>query len=495
MDRVVRLALANKEDQWEALPDGLVLRQGRIYVPRDQKLREDIIRTHHDSRIDGHPGQYKTVELITRNYWWPGVHFDVRRYVSGCDTCQRTKPHRAKPNAPLNPNEVPSSPWEIVSVDIIGELPESQGHNAICVTVDRFSKMIHLTPIDTSLTAEGMAKIYRDQIFRLHGIPRKFIHDRGPQFEAKFMKELYKLVGIEANSSTAFHPQTDGQTERINQEVEQYLRIFINHRQSDWVEWLSLAEFAYNNREHSSTKQSPFFVNYGRHPYTGTNPRRESTNESAKQFADRMQQVREETRLALEEAAALMKRYYDQRRGPSQEYKPGDKVMLEGVNISSTRPMKKLGDKRYGPFVIEKKVGKAAYRLKLPPHWKRLHPVFNEVLLTPYKDPVFPSQRRKPPPPPDLVKGVEEWEVEKILDSRVYYGKLQYLVHWKGYPVSERTWEPAANVKHAQEEVEEFHRLHPGAPRTVTRTRMVELLDIMEKREPTEPSSRLGHPP
>ena len=121
------------------------------------------------------------------------------------------------------------------------------------------------------------------------------------------MNEFYKLLGIEANPSTAYHPQTDGQTERINQEVEQYLRIFINHRQSDWAEWLALAEFAYNDKEHSSTKQSPFYINYGLHPYKGTNPRKESRNESAKQFADRMQQTREEARLALEEAAKIVR--------------------------------------------------------------------------------------------------------------------------------------------------------------------------------------------
>ena len=232
--------------------------------------------------------------MITCNYWWPGIRYDVKRYVSACDTCQRIKPHRAKLNAPLHPNEVPAAPWEIVSSDLIGELPESQGHNAICVFVDRFSKQIHLVPTSTDLSSEGMAKLYRDHIFRLHGIPRKFIHDRGTQYELRFMKELYKLLGIEGNPSTAYHPQTDGQTERVNQEVEIYLRAFVNHHQSDWVEWLALAEFAYNNRKHSSTKQSPFFVNYGQHPYQETSPKWESNNESAQDFAQWMASVHKE---------------------------------------------------------------------------------------------------------------------------------------------------------------------------------------------------------
>ena len=148
-------------------------------------------------------------------------------------------------------------------MDLIGELPTSEGFNAICVFTDRFTKQIHAVPTNTSLTAQGMAKLYRDHVFRLHGLPAKVIHDRGVQFDARFMWELYKLLGIEANPSMAFHPQTDGQTERVNQELEQYLRLYVNHRQDDWVEWLSLAEFAYNNREHSATKHSPFFLNHG----------------------------------------------------------------------------------------------------------------------------------------------------------------------------------------------------------------------------------------
>ena len=248
------------------------MREGRIYVPRDTTLRGDIVRAHHDTRIAGHPGQYKTFELITRNYWWPGLQRDVNRYVEGCEACQRTKARRTLVKAPLHPHSVPLGPWEVISVDLIGELPESAGYNAICVVVDRFSKQIHVVPTQTSLTAHGMAKIYRDQVFRLHGIPRKIIHDRGPQFESKFMKDFYRMVGIEGNPSTAYHPQTDGQTERLNQEIEQYLRLFIDHHQSDWAEWLSLAEFAYNNKVQTSLGHSPFFVNQGYHPHGGVAP-------------------------------------------------------------------------------------------------------------------------------------------------------------------------------------------------------------------------------
>ena len=156
-----------------------------------------------------------------------------------------------------------------------------------------------------------MARLYRNHVFRHHGILRKFIHDRGPQFESNFMKELYKLLGIEGNPSTAYHPQTDGQTKRINQEIEQYLRIFINYHQNDWADWLSLAEFSYNNREQSSTGYSPFYINTGRHPYQGSNPHRESSNETATSFVKRIQTVRQDVEAALKKAAQTMKHFYD----------------------------------------------------------------------------------------------------------------------------------------------------------------------------------------
>ena len=163
------------------------------------------------------------------------------------------------------------------------------------------------------LNSEGLARIYRDNVFRLHGLPRKVIHDRGPQFVSSFMKDLYRLLGIEGNPSTAYHPQTDGQTERINQEIEHYLRVFTNYHQSDWADWLALAEFSYNDHQQTSTGYSPFFLNHGHHPYKGSNPRRSPINESAGQFAQRMKDTWKEAESALKQAADKMKHFYDQR--------------------------------------------------------------------------------------------------------------------------------------------------------------------------------------
>ena len=184
-----------------------------------------------------------------------------------------------------------------------------------------------------------------------------------------------------------------------------------------------------------------------------------------------MSKVREEAQASLKQAAESIKRFYDWSRGDAWEYKIGDKVWLEGTNITTTRPSKKLDNKRYGPFSIEKKEGQSAYRLRLPATWRRVHPVFHEALLTPYRAPTYPSQRLPTPALPVIVEGDEEYEVDEILNSRMRAGKLQYLVKWKDYPnCTDWTWEPESNITHAPEAVKDFHLKHPNAPRRTTAT-------------------------
>ncbi|KAL5513317.1 hypothetical protein ACEPAH_3716 [Sanghuangporus vaninii] len=312
-----------------------------------------------------------------------------------------------------------------------------------------------------------IASIVMRSFERILSLPKKIIHDRGVQFDAKMMKELYKLLHIEGNPSTAYHPQTDGQTEQVNQELEQYLRLYVNHRQSDWADWLALAEFAYNNREHSATKLSPFFVNSGVHPVGFTGVRTSSSNMSAEEFAKHVKGIHELAQANLVKANEDMKCFYDRHAGKSMEYEAGSKVFLDGRNIKTTRPTKKMDDKWFGPFEIVEKVGASAYRLKLPRTLRQVHPVFNEVLLKPAVEPSFESQQKPPPPPPVLVDDEEEYEVEEILDSRLHRGKLQFLIKWVRY--DEATWQPESDVgDNAKEAVDEFYRKHPGAPRRLS---------------------------
>ena len=203
-----------------------------------------MIEIHHSW---GHPGIDKTLELMTRNYWWPGMKKDIQKYIAGCNTCQTVKPDRQAKAAPLHPNEVPEGPWQIISVDMMGPLPESKGFDTILVIVDRFTKKSFFLPTNSKITSKGIATLYRDRVFSEHRLPKKVISDRGPQFISKFMKELYETLGIKGNPSTAYHPQTDGQTERVNQLVKGFLTMFINDKQDDWSNWLVVAQFCHND--------------------------------------------------------------------------------------------------------------------------------------------------------------------------------------------------------------------------------------------------------
>ena len=320
----------------------------------------------------------------------------------------------------------------------------------------------------TTVTVAGAANLYLHNIWKLHGLPRKVISDRGPQFVAAFMKELYRLLGIEAASSTAYHPQTDGQTERVNQELEQYLRVFVGERQDDWYSLLPLAEFAYNNHVHSSTQQTPFLLDTGRHPRMGFEPHQPPSRlEAVNEFTDRMKSTLEEAKSALAKAKDDMARYYNQRRAPAPTFAPGDRVYLDSSDIQTTRPSKKLSHRRLGPYPVVRRVGRYAYHLTLPHSMRRLHPVFNVVKLTLAPPDPIAGRRRTAPPPPELIDGEEEYIVEEILDSRMFRHKLQYLVKWEGYGIENNSWEYSDNLNNAAEVVADFHARHPGAPRRI----------------------------
>ena len=188
----------------------------RIYVPNNRKTRETILKENHDKADIGHPGQHRMMELIKRTYWWPGLRKDVKNYIQGCFKCQQNKVQHQKKAGELHPLDIPQGPWQEISIDIIGPLPESNGMDAIVVIVDWFTKMIHLKATTINISSEGIAKIYRDDIWKLHGIPRKILSNRGPQFASKFMEEFTKALGTKRQLLTAYHSQTDGQTKRIN---------------------------------------------------------------------------------------------------------------------------------------------------------------------------------------------------------------------------------------------------------------------------------------
>jgi len=215
----------------------------------------------------------------------------MKRYVKECDVCQRNKNCMQAPVGKLIPNSIPKKPWSYISADFITKLPLAQGYDSILVVVDRLIKIAHFIPTTEKTTAEELVKLFRDNVWKLHSLPESIISDRGLQFAARVIRKLNTMLGIDSKLSTAFYPQTNRQTERINQELEQYLRMFIDHCQEQWLEWLGTAEFAYNNKVQTSTKVSPFKANSGQDPRMGFELRKKGKFEEANKFAERMQEI------------------------------------------------------------------------------------------------------------------------------------------------------------------------------------------------------------
>ena len=206
---------------WEE--DEVAYMEGTIYAPNNKDIKEEILKEHHGPADVGHPGQYRMQELIKRTYWWPGLKEDVKKYVQGCIKCQQNKVQHQKRAGELHPLEIPEGPWQDISINMIGPLPRSNEMDTILVIVDRFTKMIRLKAMTTNISSEGVAKIYRDEIWKIHGIPKTILSNHGPQFASKFMEDLMRVLGTKRKLSTAYHPQTNGQTERINQEIGMFL--------------------------------------------------------------------------------------------------------------------------------------------------------------------------------------------------------------------------------------------------------------------------------
>jgi len=317
--------------------------------------------------------------------------------------------------------------------------------------------MVHFIPTIEKTSAEGLVRLFRDNVWKLHGLPESIISDRGPQFAAELMKELNGMLGIKSKLSTAFHPQTDGQTGRVNQELEQYLRMFIDHRQEQWPEWLGTAEFAYNNKAHSSTRTLSFKANYGQDPRIGFEGRKKGKYAGAEKFIEKMKEIQEKAKAALGKAQEEMRKYADRKRS-DVEYKVGDLVMLSIKDLKYQmvgRRTEKLMERFVRPYKIKKVVSSNIVELELPTTIK-IHPVVNISRICRYMGQV--EGQRKEQPAPVIIEGEEEWEVERILNKRQVRGKDKYLVHWKEFMAESDTWEGRENLKNAKEAIKEFKK-------------------------------------
>jgi len=350
-------------------------------------------------------------------------------------------------------------------MDFITELPISEEYDQLWVIIDRFTKMAHFLPLKRNKkTVADLAVIFAKEVWKYHGLPADIVSDRDSHFTSGVWNEFLQLLGIRPGKSTAFHPQTDGQTERLNQTIEAYLRAFTSKEQDDWARLLPMAEFAYNNSTTTGNGMSPFYANYGFHPVT-TGPRpTEPFNPASMVYAHWMKAIHDKSREGLEDAQERMRRYTDPGRKPPPAYQVGDLVALSGRNIKTRRLSKKLDHKNHGPFQIEKIVSLLAALLTLLRKWK-IHNVFHVSLLELYRT----SEHRAPPDPSkvlreaDDIEQPEEYDVDEVMSSvergRGNNKRILYLVKWLDYP-ERKDWteEPFDNFSvGGLEKLREFH--------------------------------------
>ncbi|MBW0504933.1 hypothetical protein O181_044648 [Austropuccinia psidii MF-1] len=310
-------------------------------------------------------------------------------------------------------------------MDFITQFPFSNNFDQILIVLDRFSKMAIFIPAYGAITSLDLAQIFINHVFSKHGLPASIVSNRESLFVSSFWTQLHKKLKISRALSTAFHPETDGWTERVNQILEQYLRMSVSQHQDDWHTWLPLAEFAYNNAGHSSTKESPCFIIYGKN--TRFDSIHISQESPAGKLSTKLQSVWKVVKEELESTIRRFKKYADRNWTIPPDFQTWDKVWLASKNINTTRPTKKLSERCLGPFEVFKRVGSHAYHLKLPVKLESVQPVFHVSLLEPVKKSSIPNWN-KLPPPPILVEEKEEWEVGQVLDSKLERGQLWYVL-------------------------------------------------------------------
>jgi hypothetical protein len=432
--------------------------QGQIVVPNVKELKSIILYESHDADYSGHVGMARTQQNIERFFWWPGLHTEVKQYVKTCDACQRNKPSNQKPAGLLQPLPVPEEKWDVVTMDFITSLPmTTSGFDAITVIVDKLTKMCHLAPVTKDISGVEVAKLFVDRVYCLHGLPKIIISDRDTKFTSEFWEQLHAILGTKLKFSTAFHPQTDGQTERMNRVLEDMLRHYIDPSQTDWDQHLSIAEFAINNAYHEGMKATPFWLNNFKHPRTPLSLHlKSSTSVEARHLADRLVDDLKIAKQSLLSAQQRQATHANKRRR-KLVFKVGEEVMLSTANIRlKAVGSPKLLPRYVGPFKVTEKLSAVVYRLVLPERW-RIHDAFHVSLLKPYHK----SDRLQPLPPPLEFDGDDDvFEVERVLLHRdVKRGKRtvrEFLLKWKGYGAEHNTWEPERNIINCNEVLEQY---------------------------------------
>jgi len=439
--------IKDRRPNFQISEDGVLGFKGQLCVPEDEGIKRQILYEAHNTPYSVHPGTTKMYQDLRNYFWWPGMKKDVVKYVAKCLTCQQVKAEHQKPGGLLQPLEIPEWKWEQIAMDFVVGLPRTvKGHDSIWVIVDRMTKSAHFLPVRTTYTVDKLAEIYIQEIVRLHGVPLSIVSDRDSRFTSTFWKKLQEGLGTRLKFSTAMHPQTDDQTERTNQTLEDMLRACMLDFQGSWSRYLPLLEFSYNNSYQESIKAAPYEVLYGRRCrspiyWHEAGERRYLGPELVDQANEAIKKIKERLKVSQDR----QKKYADRRRRPL-EFEIGDNVFLK---VAPVRGVMRFGRKgklspRYiGPFEIIERVGKTAYRLALPPRLSGVHDVFHVSMLRKYLwEPSHVLSYETIDVDPEL--SYQEQPI-KILDRREKELRNKVIplvkVLWRNHAVEEATWE------------------------------------------------------
>jgi hypothetical protein len=448
---LIQLAVHSPKEDGFSLEQGLIRYNGRIWLGENSAVQTKLIAVFHASAIGGHSGIKVTYHRLKQLFCWKGMKLDVDNFVKQCLVYQRAKHGQKHPAGLLQPLPIPDEAWKQLSMDFIEGLPLSEKCNVIVVVVDRLTKYAHFFAVKHPYTAQSIAQLFLDNVVKLHGMPKSIVSNRDPIFLSKFWKELFTLYEVKLTLRTAYHPQTNGQTERVNQCLEMYLRCAIHENPKQWKKWLPLAELWYNSSYHTSMGCSPFKALYGYEPNlalvpTVTTDTQPTIVEAIKHRELHLQALKQH----LARAQNKMKLQADRKR-TELSFQVGDKVLLKLQPYVQTSVANilypKLAYKYYGPYEVVQKIGAVAYKLQLPPN-SLIHPVFHISQLKPYTPdyrPVFEEL----PTVTDLTATTVD--PEHILDRRlVKKGNVaipQVKIKWTHLPEAAATWEDYNIIK------------------------------------------------
>jgi len=418
-------------------------------LPESSPFIPKLLEQFHTSPIGGHEGAFKTFKRLSSEVYWKGMRKDVVEFLKGCQVCQQNKYSTLSPAGLLQPLPIPTKVWSNISLDFIEGLPVSSGYDAVLVVVDRLSKYGHFIPLKHPYTAKSVVEVFIKEIVRLHGFPESMVSDRDKIFVSHFWSALFKSQGTHLAKSTAYHPQSDGQTEVLNRCLETYLRCFVNGKPKSWAQLFSWAEYWSNTSFHSAIKMTPFQALYGREPPKllrfGDIPKANAVVEEMLQERDRVVTMLREN---LQAAQARMQKSANKHRR-ELEFIVGDWVYLKlrpyrQVTVAQRRN-EKLSPRFFGPYQILQKIGAVAYKLQLPSSIS-IHPVFHISQLKH----ALPSSAQAQPLPAIMTSNLEwEPEPEDVLEIRESStgADTELLIKWRGLPECENTWEPMKVIR------------------------------------------------